>query len=546
MEGLEDRKLLTTFTVTTRLDGPDVEGSLRQAVEIANATPNTVGEPDVIEFADNVKGTIKLTEGELAITDDLTIDGPSSGKITISGNNASRIFNISGAETDVTIDDLKLVRGFAEDAGGAILHTGQSLSVTNVEFKHNQVVGNDDVLLPGNGAAGGAIAILSPNLELEFRPTATIKDSRFSQNDAFGTNGGAFGGAFGGAISNQGKLTIKSSTLTHNGAFGGSDNNNDNQAPNAFKFVGLAFGGAVNNNNGGTLIMDDCVVTHNQAVAGDRNTGGSATFVGDAGGAGIENIFYSTGEIRNSTIAHNTVVAGDEATTEGDIDGGHAGGGGIGNRFFATLTVENSAITHNRVVGGDRSSGGTGTGGGIQNYLSKLTVYDSDISYNSASGGQDAIGADAGGAYGGGIQNYLLSTLTLENSRLTNNRVTGGSLADGNGAAAGGGGLNNDSANAEIIDSVFSDNRVTGGKGAVGRNGEGGGIRNFNALLTFSGEQSVVKRNHARGGSGSTTNGEGLGGGIYNAASVLATTVPDVFANHASDDGDDLFGLVFP
>lgn len=28
MEGLEDRKLLTTFTVTTRLDGPDVEGSL--------------------------------------------------------------------------------------------------------------------------------------------------------------------------------------------------------------------------------------------------------------------------------------------------------------------------------------------------------------------------------------------------------------------------------------------------------------------------------------------------------------------------------------
>ena len=508
MEGLEDRKLLTTFTVTTRLDGPDVEGSLRQAVEIANATPNTEGEPDVIEFADNVKGTIKLTEGELAITDDLTIDGPSSGKITISGNNASRIFNISGAETDVTIDDLKLVRGFAEDAGGAILHTGQSLSVTDVEFKHNQVVGNDDVLLPGNGAAGGAIAILSPNLELEFRPTATIEDSRFSQNDAFGTNGGAFGGAFGGAISNQGLLTIKSSTLTHNGAFGGSDNNNDNQAPDAFKFVGLAFGGAVNNNNGGTLIMDDCVVTHNQAVAGDRNTGGSATFVGDAGGGGIENIFFSTATVTNSTIAHNTAVGGDDSISEAPIGGGGASGGGIGNRFGATLTVDDSEISHNRVIGGDRSSRSF--------------------------------------AYGGGLQNYGGATLKVYGSEFSHNRVIGGSLANGNGAAAGGGGLNNDSANAEIIDSVFSDNRVTGGKGAVGGNGEGGGIRNFNALLTFSEEQSVVKRNHARGGSGSTTNGEGLGGGIYNAASVLATTVPDVFANHASDDGDDLFGLVFP
>ena len=81
------------------------------------------------------------------VTDDLTIDGPSSGKVRISGNDASRVFNISGADTEVTIDDLTLVRDHAEDAGGAILHTGQTLSVTNIEFNHNQVIGNEEVIL---------------------------------------------------------------------------------------------------------------------------------------------------------------------------------------------------------------------------------------------------------------------------------------------------------------------------------------------------------------------------------------------------------------
>ena len=124
--------------------------------------------------------------------------------------------------------------------------------------------------------------------------------------------------------------------------------------------------------------------------------------------------------------------------------------------------------------------------------------------------------------------------------------MTGGSLTNGIGAFAGGGGLGNDSAVATVIDSVFSNNQVTGGQGVDGGNGLGGGIFNSNGLLTFSGEQTVVKRNHARGGSGTSVAGQGLGGGIFNAGFVVADTVPSVFANHASDDGDDLFGIAFP
>ena len=48
----------------------------------------------MISFAEGVSGTITLTSGELSIINDLIIDGPSSGEVTISGNDASRVFVI--------------------------------------------------------------------------------------------------------------------------------------------------------------------------------------------------------------------------------------------------------------------------------------------------------------------------------------------------------------------------------------------------------------------------------------------------------------------
>ncbi len=65
---LEDRSLPSTFTVTNLLDTG--AGSLRAALAAANASPGA----DAIDFA--TTGTIKLTSGELDITDSLTINGP--------------------------------------------------------------------------------------------------------------------------------------------------------------------------------------------------------------------------------------------------------------------------------------------------------------------------------------------------------------------------------------------------------------------------------------------------------------------------------------
>src|SRR5262245_9852971 len=88
VEWLEDRTVPSTFTVLNLNDnGP---ASLRSAITAANAHPDA----DVIEFAGGLTGTISLAS-QLSITEDLTIDGPGAGTISVSGGGAARVFSLS-------------------------------------------------------------------------------------------------------------------------------------------------------------------------------------------------------------------------------------------------------------------------------------------------------------------------------------------------------------------------------------------------------------------------------------------------------------------
>src|SRR5215213_6098160 len=106
---------MATFTVTTANDfvGGDGFRSLREAVNSANATP----EVDVIQFAPGLEGgTLTLTQGELQLTQDVTIDGDADNngsRVTLSGGDSSRILNIAGTATDVALSDITLTHGYS-------------------------------------------------------------------------------------------------------------------------------------------------------------------------------------------------------------------------------------------------------------------------------------------------------------------------------------------------------------------------------------------------------------------------------------------------
>src|SRR5439155_16011563 len=68
-------------------------GSLRQAVSDNNA----LGGGYSIVFSTIVTGTIGLVIGELLATRDVTIVGPGANVLTVSGNDASRIFHLTNS-----------------------------------------------------------------------------------------------------------------------------------------------------------------------------------------------------------------------------------------------------------------------------------------------------------------------------------------------------------------------------------------------------------------------------------------------------------------
>jgi hypothetical protein len=76
-------------------------GSLRQAID----DNRTLGGGNGFIFSNVVTGTITLASGELIISNNVTITGPGPNVLTVSGNNASRVFHLNAT---VIISGLKI------------------------------------------------------------------------------------------------------------------------------------------------------------------------------------------------------------------------------------------------------------------------------------------------------------------------------------------------------------------------------------------------------------------------------------------------------
>jgi hypothetical protein len=172
-------------------------GSLRS--EIAHARKK-----DTIVFAPSLDGqTITLTSGELDITTGLTIAGPGATKLTISGGNKFRVFEVNASDpvvlSGLTISNGATVRNnaalpYAFDGGGI-------LNLSTLTLSGCMVSGNSaDAPAPSYG--GG----------IYNAGTLTLDSCTVSSNYAYADLAPA-GGA---GIYNAGTLKVTNSTLYYN------------------------------------------------------------------------------------------------------------------------------------------------------------------------------------------------------------------------------------------------------------------------------------------------------------------------------------------
>jgi hypothetical protein len=584
LETLENRSMLTTFWVDNLDDsGP---GSLREAVLEANA----VAGGDDIRFG--VSGTIALASGQMLITDDLTIDG--HGRITISGNHMSRVFQIVDADTtdadtiDVEMTRLSIVDGFAsgmtpiDAAGGGIQNIGGHLTLSHVTMTGNQAFASVESL-----ASGGMGVATAGAVDSFMGGSLVISHSRFVGNAATGAILSA-----GGAILSEGSLTIKHSDLTDNWATTllGSGPSNPLQ--------GAAAGGAISVGSG-----SDVSVSHSH-FAGNVARGGNGFVMpgfadGDGGDGSSGAIFASpvslivppapvTLSVEHSTFTNNLAIAGDGVSGGA---GGEATGGAIDAAalevlppgatepiiFAVTARVAHSKFLNNAVIGGaggdgaDGQAGGAGGlawGGAYANTGGTLTVEHTAFHGNSAAGGSGgaggpgANGGSGGVAHGGAVassNNTLLApgarpTTSIRHSLFSHNAVqggaggAGGTGADGgDGADAFGGALDHQIGTMTLRGSLLISNWATGGRGGSasaggmggnGGNGLGGGFSNdLGGRSSIS--STLVIGNRAQGGDGAAGDqggggGDGQGGGVWNGVdSALEFTRSWIVGNRA-------------
>jgi hypothetical protein len=218
----------TPFTVINTNDSG--AGSLRQAILDANGA---AGE-DTINFQPSLSpATITLGSQLPAITDSAgLIIGGGSAKITVSGDNKYRVFEV-GSSAKLTLNKLTVANGNAVEGGGGIINLGGTVTVTNST-------------LSGNSSSSGGGGIYNNGM-------LTLSNSTLSGNSASGG---------GGIWNNGGTLTLSNSTLSGNSSSPGDSgsilNNNTATLKNTIVSGGscLIVGGTPGTFNDGGYNLD--------------------------------------------------------------------------------------------------------------------------------------------------------------------------------------------------------------------------------------------------------------------------------------------------
>jgi hypothetical protein len=113
----------------------------------ASQINGSFGSNDTIQFdlTGSAQQTITLVEGELLVSQSMSITGPGANQLAISGNNASRVIEIAAGTID-TISGLTIENGATEREsilpGSGILNDGTLIvSGCNVSNNHGYLYG---------------------------------------------------------------------------------------------------------------------------------------------------------------------------------------------------------------------------------------------------------------------------------------------------------------------------------------------------------------------------------------------------------------------
>jgi len=383
-------------TVTSSADSG--LGTLRAA--IASAVPG-----ETIQFDPSLAHqTITLTSGQLEIDKNLIIDGTNVPGLTISGNNAYRVFDVkvepSFNPTTVTLRNLTIANGKSigigeEGAGGGIrTASGTTLTVENSQLRNNASSGS------GGGAIWGG-----------FRSTTTVINSQFTGNDGTLGTDERGGGAI--ALTSESHLTVRDSQFTNNKGING---------------------GAINS------LLSSLTVENSTFTNNDSTLGGLLSlpprYTKGYGGA-----IYTDG------------ASGGQILIRGSrFDGNKGAGQGGGLFLFAygsdQVTVENSTIINNQVI---KDAKGDSFGGGIRQGNVALTIRNTTFANNSAL------------QQGGGLWVGEQAPVTITNSTFSGNKVQDTDGGGSGGAIA----LITGTSPTNIVNATFANNFAGGLAGAI-------------------------------------------------------------------------------
>ncbi|MCX7422153.1 MAG: hypothetical protein NT013_21785 [Planctomycetia bacterium] len=383
MERLEDRIVPAIIMVTSVADNQIVDGqvTLREAIKAANTDLSVDGSTagsgaDTIQFAAGLAGQmIALGGTQLTINSALTINGPGSSQLTISGTNQSRIFDVAAGST-ATISGLTLINGRITSGLGAGLRNLGTLTLNDCTVAGN-IASNSGT---GGGVANaGILTVFSSTVSgnvagnsgggIDNSGMLTISNSNISNNQT------SMAGSVGGGVSNTGTLTIANSTIAGNRSVRGGGI--DNQA-GTITFSACTISGNTASGNGGGISNSSSFTFITLTINNSTLVGNMASV--DGGGL-YDETDPSFGNV--IVVVNNCTISGNSA--------GHKGGG-IGGETVSSnsilVTVNNSTITENSAAGNGGGIDTTNFGG--EHFQLRNTI----VANNDATGaGDDVSGA---------------------------------------------------------------------------------------------------------------------------------------------------------